>query len=541
MLDSTIIFPVGKIMAVKGVRFELLTSTPSSLTDYRPLTSIKPKAFGAIGQVDGILTDDTLAIQAFFDSVYLFPDSTVMDFSGHWGITSSITIDKNGSNRYNFVAGMFEYIGTVDIDYMVLLEDIRDCTFTGKLSVVGSGSTTYTTRKVTDLIITNSVGGATFTGGIWGRYAKRHGISLGGTIAFSSHIGIDLGRCYFANCGAVAFTTTGTNVRGKNYDFTGRVDSGSGTSVTQKTTVTITGGVDVLQEGAVFRHNGRYHIIQEVDEGLGNIVFYPWLSTNEISGTIESSHGAAVRNRGGNSASVRIGGLKALGCGVGLDNQCLYGPHVSNLETQVVGVSYKQDGLCRGTLIDVFHPETPEGDVDVLKCDTIETDTVISGLSVYRDEDIKILTPVNSSGVELQSLVRGITMDYLGIPTFAGKKKIPNKPLTSATLSNSADTDLVVLENDGLITVSLNRDVGIAEKFGYTTIEILRVGDRNGLIAGATNIKPTSAEVGLGVTVMGASVYSIPALNEGSKILCRLDISRDDWRVYVFESKTTPL
>jgi len=494
-----------------------------------------PYHYGGVG--DGV-ADDTLALQSFFDRC---PDANIgdtFDFTGIWGVTDEINIDVGGVIPLNFVCGSIHYIGSSDLDLLVYLKDVRFAKFTGIFTAIGGGSVTYSTRTVTDLIIGTLTGGATFDG-FFGRYAKRHGLDLGGKIGDTpSHIGIDTGRSYFKECGSPVYNIAGANVRLKQYDFTGRVDSGSGTSVNQRTTLTIAGGVDVLQEGGILKFNDHYHWIDSVDAIAGTIEVFPWLTNTDTSGTFDSSHGAAIRNWGANSASMRIRGLKALGCGVGLDNECLYGPHVSNLETQVVGVSYKQKGLCRGTVIDVFHPETPDGDVDILKCDGFASDTTVSGLSVYRPQDIKQLVPVDASGNETVGPMIGVCINPETVPAFAGEKTHPERRVTSMTLKNGPDTGFVVARNRTATTISLERDLEIARLFGYTTVKIMRIGDSANLTPGSTTIEPTTAEAADGVTVMGAATYTLPALPEGTVILCDLDVSRNDWRVYVPASLT---
>lgn len=492
---------------------------------------VSAKDFGAVG--NGI-ADDTAALQAFFDYVKTNgKQGATYDFSGDYGVTSQITIDVNGKNGINFNAGTIRYIGSSDLACLVYIKDAAFANFNGVFNVIGNGSITYTTRNVTDLIVTNNIGGARFDA-VWARYAKRHGFDTGGKPGdTASHIGLDIGRCYFKECGSAIVDGVSPNIRLKQYAFTGRTDAGSGTSTAQRTTITITGGVDVLQEGGIFKYNGAYHYIYSVNAAAGTITFFPWLNDAATSGTIDSAHGAGFRNWGANSASVRVQGLKILGCGVGLDNDCLYGPHVSNLETQVTGVSYKQKGLCYGTNINVFHPETPVGDVDILKCDGFESRTTISGFSVYRPEDILQLFPVDASGNQTKTPLLGLCINPDVIPAFAGQKPFPTSRITSRELKNTPGQEFIVLRNRTSTTVSLLRDLYMANLFGYTIVRILRIGDSSNLVPGNTVIQPTTEEAAAGVTVMGAASYTVPALPAGATIICDLDVSRNDWRVYV--------
>ena len=336
-----------------------------------------------------------------------------------------------------------------------------------------------------------------------------------------------------SNTGAPAYGG-GPNVRGKNYDFTNRIDTGSATSTQQLTQLTITGGTDVLYPGAMLRFAGGYCVIDSVDSGAGTIEIFPWLANADTSGTFESSHGAAVFNKGANSASVRIGGLKALGCGAGLSNDCLYGPYVSNLETQVVGVSYGQRGLCRGTVIDVFHPETPAGDVDVLKCDGFISDTTIQGLSVYRGEDVINLQPRDSIGdLSVPTNMIGISMGIDAIAAVTGQKTNSMSRVTSLEVTNSQSSDLVVIGNRTTSTISLRLDESLDRVFGYTTVTLLRLGDSSNATPGDTVLEPTADDIIAGITVMGGASYAIPVMPTGSKILCKYDHPRANWDVFL--------
>lgn len=530
--------PVGTYLAVDGLiggytvvsSGEVLETSAGLKLVLATFGPVTPYHFGAVG--DGT-TDDTAPLNAFFASVSGTRENSTFDFSGLWGVTDEILIDISDGLPRNLIAGKILYIGDDDLDVLVYMKELRNSVVSGQFTVFGEVSgTAYSGRKVTDLIVANEVGNTTFDS-IFGRYSKRHGINTRGKSGDSpSHIGTDFGRCYFSNCGSASNGDNVGNVRLKEYDFTDLVRSGSGTSSSQFVTVTITGGTDVLYEGAVVKYGEHFHFVRGVDEGAGTVQLFPWLRTSDTSGTLQSCHGAAFHNVGGNTASMRIGGLKVLGCGVGLSNQGLYGPVVDNFETQVCGVSYMQKGLNYGTVINGFHPETSDSDVDILKCDEFETSTVFNGHSVYRGSDVINLLPVDASGNEDQSLMTGMLLTPDGVPAFAGQKSVAAKRRTSATLRNSSDTDTVAIINRSTTTVSLERDLDLMRLFGYTSVKILRVGD-SGNDAGGTTIQPTSAETTAGVTVMGGASYAVPELPDGTTILCDYDGFDEDWKVYV--------
>ena len=116
--------------------------------------NLTPYSFGAIGPVGGVPSDDTTPLNAFFETAQLMPVGTLFDFSGHWGVISTISINQNDLRPYSYACGTIEYIGVGDLDTLLYLEDVRESAFTGALTVLGDGGTTYDTRSVTDLILT---------------------------------------------------------------------------------------------------------------------------------------------------------------------------------------------------------------------------------------------------------------------------------------------------------------------------------------------------------------------------------------------------
>ena len=503
----------------------------------RPHGNYTPFHFGGVWSSDMTPNDSTDALNACLAAYHRTTSGQTCDWSGSWGVSGEVLFDQDGDNNRTHICGTIKYIGASDIDTLIYLKDVRGANFEGFFDVDCGGATSYDSRKVTDAIVSHLAGQATFGAGRV-KYTKRHAWNTGGkpTDSGSSHIGLMLGHWACYNIGSAGYSEDPTsNIRLKQYDFTGRVDSGGATSTLQRTTVTITGGIDVLQEGGSFRLDDKFYWIDSVDDEAGTITFFPWIGTTQTTGTISSCHGSAFRNWGGNSASLVIQGLKCLGCGVGFDAQGLYGATVSVLETQVVGVSYLQKGLNYGQQVNVFHPETPEGAVDILKCDGYETRTTIRGASVYRGQDIIQLAPMTTSGASPSTTINGIWFDTdMQIGVGLGQRIGAGKRVTSITLENTGSNETVVLRNRTNTTVSLERDIHLPELVGATDIKITRLGDSSNATAGPTAFEPTPAESALGVTVNGAATCEFPAMPNGTMFICSLDVTRNNWEISAF-------
>lgn len=500
----------------------------------RPHGNYTPFHFGGLWDSDVVQHDSTSALNACLAAYHLTTSDQICDWSGRWGVSGEILFDQNGNNNRSHIVGTIKYIGESDLDVLVYFKDIRGSNFSGHVTIDCGGATSYSSRKVTDAVVSHLAGQATFEAGRIA-YTKRHAWDTHGkpNDSGSSHIGLMLGHWYCFNVGSAAYNEDPVeNIRLKQYSFTDRVDSGGATSTQQRTTIKITGGTDVLQEGGSFRLDGKWFWIESVDKVAGTLTFYPWIGSSQTTGTISSSHGSAFRNYGASNASVVVKGLKCLGCGVGLDSQGLYGASVSALETQVTGVSYLQKGLNYGAQIDLFHPETPEGAVDILKADGFNTRTTIRGASVYRGQDITQLSPTTTTGSVVDRVINGVWFDTdeeIGVGL--GQRKGASRRITSITLKNTGGEETVALRNRTTTTVRLERDIHLPSLVGATDIKVIRLGDSSNARAGGTTFIPTSVEAASGVTVNGGASYAFSAMPNGTKFTCTLDVARNNWEI----------
>lgn len=479
-----------------------------------------PKLSGCKG--DGTF-DDGPRLNLFFEKSLELGNTVVINWVGGWYTTETIYIA--GGNR-TFISGNLFYIGNDQIEYMLII-DTPQSFHKRQIYVRGAASaavnmTNYTWRLATNLVGLGRSGGVQFDGFLL-HGARRWGIRvMPGGVGVSTVISSDLGLIRAENCGSVGLGESA--VWNFSFDCTGTIRQGSQNSVNQTQWLYVDSIHEFLAVGDILVVDGDPVEIQAFNYDENYISVFPWLSNPDWDGgTIRSRHGGAVRIQSSDAASLRVGGINALRCGVAIHMQGLYGLVLNAIVAQICGVTVVQKGLCYGFNILNFHPETPEGNgIDFLKVDAYETRTTISGLSVLRWGDWKRLVAKNNLGrVEdpRNGAMHGVTVTdgYNGVFTAVNHVR---------SLSNKPDRDFYA--NSGNLNLTIRYDEDADRLFNMRTAKLFWAGSRTGTTNYTLTVGISSAQTGE-YTIMGSDSWSLPA--QRYDVIVEFYIKGKDWRV----------
>jgi hypothetical protein len=323
---------------------------------------LSPEAFGAVG--NGI-ADDTTPVQEFLDSLV----STKSEFasaSGRYRISSGLVFDGGQSGpQTKRIVGNMTIVANGAIDTLLTINNFGGCEWDGVIELVGTGSTSYTTRTCRQGVEISRSGRARF-GGFYARNFFGNGVRISSDVGNSNLL--SLGRVQALQCGSGApmanssLTATWTN----------RTDAGSADSGLQTSTVDVTSLPleSVLSDRAAVLTaiiDDEPYIIRSIDRGNSRIQVSPWLDLNRTTGTVKYVFGGALAFRGSDAGVIGVDLVDATICGTGVDMMALYGPVVGRMVAQNVGVGLlyglRTDSSMVTSSIQAFYGEANHVDV----------------------------------------------------------------------------------------------------------------------------------------------------------------------------------
>jgi hypothetical protein len=327
------------------------------LAEHRPVT---PHAFGAVG--DGV-TDDTAAVQAFWD--FVIANNSPHDCSGVFGI-SDINADGKGLIIGPSVVpavvpsqplyGRMRLVALGQVNELVRIRNLTYRRWHGGIYAVGIGSASFASRtcligtyfeNCARLHITDGVFGDNFAlANVYCGTANNNMMKLGGV--HGSNIGSgQVGNSLTANWSAPANT-------------------GSSGSTGQRTVIHL----DAFPSAAIqsyetigtfpvqVRIAGYLYYVFAVDQVAGTATVYPWLDNTSFaagSGTLEWVFGGNFCTRSSDGNLIEVERLDASSVGRNLSEAVSYGSIIRDMQTNGAGteicIGASPSNAAAGTLV----------------------------------------------------------------------------------------------------------------------------------------------------------------------------------------------
>jgi hypothetical protein len=315
------------------------------LAEHRPVT---PHAFGAAA--DGV-TDDTAAVQAFWD--FVIANNSPHDCSGVFGI-SDINADGKGLIIGPSVVpavvpsqplyGRMRLVALGQVNELVRIRNLTYRRWHGGIYAVGIGSASFASRtcligtyfeNCARLHITDGVFGDNFAlANVYCGTANNNMMKLGGVRG--SNIGSgQVGNSLTANWSAP-------------------VNSGTSGSNGQRTVITVgafpSAAIQSYETIGILpvqvRIAGYLYYVYAVDQVAGTATVFPWLDNTSFatgSGTLEWVFGGNFCTRSTDANLIEVERLDASSVGRNLSNGTTYGPVIRDMQTNGAGTE-----ICMG-------------------------------------------------------------------------------------------------------------------------------------------------------------------------------------------------
>jgi hypothetical protein len=470
---------------------------------------VTPQAFGAVG--DGT-TDDTVALQAFFD--YITANKYVNVYcDGNFGISSTVIIGNTAlsSNliKTRYIAGSPSFIALNDFgsSQMVWFKNTAFLHWGGQIKVTGTGGSDFSTRGC-DVGI--KVGGV-------GTSASR--MKIGGTECRAfAQVGLwSADWTFYNDYGIVSNTFVGAGspfaTNNPSATISGKTDTGTASSGGQRTVI----DVDILPitdsaTPVLAVIDGEVYQVRDIDSGATQISVFPWVDSTSVSTAIAYVYGAGLYINSSNSAGVTCSAVDSLVCGVGTWFDVLYGPVLNMVTTESsfagLCISSEPAQACIGYSVIGFYNEN--NTFDILKHNNGISNVHDGGviMSTYETEFSKI---ASTAAPRLADNSRQISRASLSDLTIIGAGSVNEYLTIGSNIAEAAGTisksftekpkHLVLLRDS--LTVNITEPdlaLNLLYGYGYDTITLQSSGNVNSCPSGPVTFNPPA-----GYTVNGAA------------------------------------
>lgn len=427
-----------------------------------------PKHFGVTDS--STASENVTAINAFFDYVAANP-SGLYDWTCTASIDGPIVATGIDNTRID---------GFMDLSVESAVTDaftFSDCYYSdfGSLSVVGSSSTAYTSRLITNGIVLKGFSRSSLARATAER-VKRYSVVVDSSIENNNMA--KLGIVKTAWVGVCDFADDAHNYSA-NYSNATRI--GSDGSSAQTTTITVDDLPTELEAGDFIKIDANYHRVISIS-GL-DITMFKWIAGDPVSGTLEYVFGGGVLSVGSNSNVVQYDLIDVSVSGIGLKDVSLFGSTVASLVTQRCSIGLQigkatgtAPSAANGTVIGSLYTEANGADI---VSDTLSPQaTVISNcLNINRDKIVNAATPIRNEVLN-PSLSKIVGLSYsIDSVTYKAQAQIPEKKNVYGLELKIGPPDVSQSTIYGnIVTVDLKSDQKLYELHGYTECRLYVVG-----------------------------------------------------------------
>lgn len=294
--------------------------------------------------------DSSRAIQEFFNYITINNVGTA-DASGDFYIGSGLELNGalkpvagSQSLATRNIVGSLRLEAKNAIDTMLKMYNCSELNWNGRITVIGRGSTAYSSRTCRVGVDISRSGRATLAG-IKAQNFSLFGVSQHDAVGNTS--AMELGEVITRMCGS-GMPTSGSSLTAT---YSARNDVPNIPSpALERSHLT----VDVLPNPDDISGNyrsqyfvriaGSIYTIMETDHQNSVISVHPIITENtDLTGSVSYIFGGGVNIRGSDSGIQGYGMIDAINCGIGIDMCSLYGPVAKRVISQSNGI-----GLCVG-------------------------------------------------------------------------------------------------------------------------------------------------------------------------------------------------
>jgi hypothetical protein len=476
---------------------------------------VSVKDFGAVG--DGV-TDDTVAIQAFFDYAQANKCYAIME--GVFKVTSAITSTGGSDSTFYFNA-------TVNaanaMDWVIKFINQSGVYFAGQLQVFGAGaSNNYSARLCTDGIIFENCRASRFEKLRVEKFL-RYGIYV--TLTGNNTL-LNLGDVRTHYCGS---SITANYVVVKSYS--GKINTGSASSAAQRSVITLSSVPAFLAVNMIASKGNEPYLITAIS---GNdITVYPWIKDVSATGDIVFYIGGGLQIEGDDAASVNFDSLDSTYCGVGLRSASLYGFKGKRLITQFNGVGLavgnNTSSAYYGNTLESYYTEG--NSFDVVKTTLNNVGLTINGVYEFMPNKYFALAPRTAS-YEYDGIYTPMTSVLVNANGTSYQKTQATFGLGGYTTSYTvtADNSVIQIKGGNTISIALTLDANLNRAFAYSGNTFIVYGRRAGNRVDSVTFTPTDVSQ----TVMGGASYVISGVTTVLMISAWYDYENTNWVISKF-------
>lgn len=487
------------------------------------LKEARPEWWGAVG--DGV-TDDTVAIQKFFD--VLTANSAKATMHGTFLISDELTFTGGGGSTIDFDA---EIITNEALDWILKFVDHSGIVFTGSLTVTGAGTNDYASRTCIDGIVFENCRGSKFEK-LRAENFLRYGIYVTAT---GNNSLLDLGDVRTFYCGSSISAD-----HQSSHSYSGKTNTGSASSFSQRSVVTLTSVPANLATFMLAKVDSEPYIVTAISGN--NVTVYPWIKSTSATGTIDFYIGAGVNIAGDDAASVNFNSVDSTYSAVGVRSSSLYGFKGKRLITQYNGVGLAvgnntSSGYFGNTLESYY---TEGNDFDLVKTTSGTVGLTINGLYEFDPSKYYKLSPRLASYEYdgLYSTINSVLINSDG-NTYLKKQLANGLGGYSASYTVTADNSVIPIKGGNTVSIALTLDPNKERIFGHNHMTFIVYGRRTGSRVDTITFTPSNGAH----TVMGGASYVVSGVASVMMATAWFDYEASNWVITAtpLHPATTPL
>jgi hypothetical protein len=483
--------------------------------------------------------DSTAALRAFFAHAANADRKCIADFSGNWGISSTLTLDQPRANRTVFKGGQLFALAAMED---MLVASLNWSHIEGSLGLIGGAgymddSAAYTQRRARNgLRLVNN--GTAHIEEIRVANVREWGVLTHDDTRVSDNIGMSIGLVRAYGCGAAPSSGAPFQV---NVPFSGRTDTGGSASFLQLSVLTVADSASLVAR-SVIRIGGLPYYLHDKPSRT-SVRVYPWLSPGVTSGTIESVHGGALMIQGGNTGAMTVHKVDAFNSGTVVWSKGLYGAAIEEVQGQFCGQCITLGSI--GTVT--------QGALDT------SWGTRIGGWhSEGNDFDILALAPTTTAEIGEPSVAGGWDKSFMLRPRYSaefGGGFVPSGGFYNIAVTRGGQRHLAksgaigttgentVIGNERADTIPVlygdNYTIDLVWSEDYSRLFPGRIDARCVIIgngpnrqpSGTITVRPSEQQAASGYTVNGARSLRITALAGRAEIIAVKQSGTNNWLV----------